>query len=148
MHLFRWRVKTLMIATATLAVVMAIPIEMRKRSMRRFVAFHTAGARDLREVMRINEMASIECGVARALGVPSETTKGLLYDNPPRMLTPQEWAHWSKVFRGNVDLFRMMDEQREATAQGYRRAMNRPWESPPPDVFKEQVEAQSRSATP
>ena len=62
MHLFRWRVKTPMIVTATLAVVMAIPIEMRKRSMRRFVAFHAAGARDLREAMRVSEMASIECG--------------------------------------------------------------------------------------
>ncbi|MGP0068954.1 MAG: hypothetical protein ACLQGP_35805 [Isosphaeraceae bacterium] len=137
MHLFRWRVKTPMIVTATLSVVMAIPIEMRKRSMRRFVAFHAAGARDLREAMRVSEMASIECGRRAALSVPSETNQWLLYDNPPRMLTPQEWSHWSQVFRKNVDLFRMMADQREATEQGYRRAMNRPWESPPPDVFKE-----------
>jgi hypothetical protein len=57
------------------------------------------------------------------------------------MLTPEDWAQWSKLFRGNVDLFRKMAEQREPTEHAYPRAMNRPWASPPPDAFKEDIES-------
>jgi hypothetical protein len=131
-----------MIAVATLAVVMATTIDMRRRSMGPFIAFHAAGARDLREAMHTSEIAAIECDRRAALGVPSETKKGLIYDGPPRMLAPEEWAHWSRVFHGNVELFRMMAEQREATEREYRRAIYRPWESPPSDAFRGEIEAQ------
>jgi hypothetical protein len=46
-----------MIAVATPAIVMAITIDMRRRSMGRFAAFHAAGARDLREAMHTSEIA-------------------------------------------------------------------------------------------
>jgi hypothetical protein len=138
---FRIRIRTLMIATAALTVIVAIPIEMRKKAWGKFAAFHAAGARELREVMHTSEVTAIECERRAALGVPSETKKGLIYDDPPRMLAPDEWAHWARVFRGNVELFRMMAEQREGTGRGYWRAINRPWESPPSDSFRKQIEA-------
>lgn len=131
-----------MVAVAAISLILVIPIEKHKRAMERRALFHAAKAREYWTLSKNVAVAAEGCERRSKLGMSSEADEYWfrIGDGPPAMLTPEKWAESGANFRGNVSLFRMMAEQREATERVYRRAMYRPWESAPTNVVNDYIE--------
>ena len=132
----RWKLRTLMVATAVVAILMAMAIESRRRSVEPFRTFHAGKADHYRRLAIESERDSVIAKQRASLGSPSMTPTGLFYDTP-RLVSPGEWAEFQSKCERNTALFGMLAEQHALWLKGYQRSTYRPWEPTPPDPYDE-----------
>lgn len=130
----RWKLRTLIIATAVTAVLMACIVENRKRSTRPYREFHAAKAEYFRG-LAISSRRDSEFSRRRAsLHTPSITPEGNFYQIP-RLLSPGEWAEYQSKLEKNAALFEVMAEQHVHWLGGYERSIYLPWQPSPEDPY-------------
>lgn len=132
MRRLRWKLRTLIVATAVVAVLMTRFVENRRRSTGPYRRFHVGNADYFRR-LAISCRRDSEFARRRAsLDTPSITPQGNLSELP-RLLSPGEWAEFRSKLDKDAALFDMMAEQHVRWLGGYERSIYLPWQPMPQD---------------